>query len=84
MNRSTKSTLVVTLATIILGGSVSTAHSANAVQVPAGFTITGSGFGHGAGMSQYGAQGMGLDGYTASQILTHYYSGTTVDPVVLP
>jgi SpoIID/LytB domain protein len=84
MNRSTKSALVVALATVILGGSVSAAQGSDAVQVPAGFTIVGSGFGHGAGMSQYGAQGMGLDGYTASQILTHYYSGTTVDPVVLP
>lgn len=72
------------MATVVIGGSVGAARGADAVQVPAGFTIVGSGFGHGAGMSQYGAQGMGLDGYTASQILTHYYSGTTVDPVVLP
>ena len=84
MNKSAKSIFVVTLSTILLGGSVGAARGVDAVQVPAGFTIVGSGFGHGAGMSQYGAQGMGLDGYTASQILTHYYSGTTVDPVVLP
>jgi len=51
-----------------------------AASVPAGFTITGAGFGHGVGMSQYGAQGMGLDGFTASQILTYYFPGTTVDP----
>jgi SpoIID/LytB domain protein len=60
------------------------ARAAEVVQVPAGFTITGSGFGHGVGMSQYGAQGMGLDGYTASQILTHYFPGTAVNAVALP
>jgi SpoIID/LytB domain protein len=83
MKRSAKFIVTAALATCLIGGSVGAAHSANAVQVPAGFTITGSGFGHGVGMSQYGAQGMGLDGYTASQILTHYYTGTTVDAVTL-
>jgi SpoIID/LytB domain protein len=56
-------------------------HAAEVVQVPAGFTITGSGFGHGVGMSQYGAQAMGLAGKSALQILTHYYKGTTIDAV---
>ena len=59
------------------------AQAADVVQVPAGFTITGAGYGHGVGMSQYGAQGMALDGYTAAQILTHYYTGTTVDPIAI-
>lgn len=68
----------------MFGGSLGAARAAEAVQVPAGFTITGSGFGHGVGMSQYGAQGMGLDGYTASQILTHYFPGTAVNAVALP
>jgi len=84
MNKSAKSLTATALATLLIGGSIGTARGANAVQVPDEFTITGSGFGHGVGMSQYGAQGMGLDGYTASEILTHYYSETTVDPVVLP
>jgi len=68
----------------VLAGSMGAARATDAVQVPAGFTITGSGSGHGVGMSQYGAQGMGLDGFTAAQILTHYYTGTTVDAVALP
>ncbi|MDR1293645.1 MAG: SpoIID/LytB domain-containing protein, partial [Bifidobacteriaceae bacterium] len=42
------------------------------------FRITGSGFGHGVGMSQYGAQAMALAGRSAEQILTHYYTGTSV------
>lgn len=45
------------------------------------WTINGSGWGHGVGMSQYGAWQMAVDGYTAPQILRHYYSGTTYDLV---
>ena len=42
------------------------------------FYITGAGYGHGVGMSQYGAAGFALHGYTYGQILSHYYSGTTL------
>jgi SpoIID/LytB domain protein len=45
---------------------------------PKDFTFFGSGFGHGLGMSQWGAYGLALDGWGASDILTHYYSGTKV------
>jgi stage II sporulation protein D len=47
------------------------------------FTIRGAGFGHGVGMSQYGALGYAQHGWTAPQILAHYYTGTalgTTDP----
>src|SRR6476661_6168300 len=47
------------------------------------FTIRGAGFGHGVGMSQYGAMGYAEHGASAAQILAHYYSGTalgTTDP----
>ncbi len=43
----------------------------------AGTTITGRGFGHGRGMSQYGAQGAAIAGRSAQQILAFYYPGTT-------
>ncbi len=43
--------------------------------------ITGAGFGHGIGMSQYGAYGMALEGYDYSQILSHYYTGTRLDAI---
>ncbi|MEA3511732.1 MAG: SpoIID/LytB domain-containing protein, partial [Actinomycetota bacterium] len=39
--------------------------------------IEGGGWGHGVGLSQYGAYGMGLDGFSADEILAHYYSGAT-------
>ena len=36
------------------------------------------GYGHGVGMSQYGAQGMALEGYSYDEILKHYYSGVVI------
>jgi stage II sporulation protein D len=45
---------------------------------PTIFHLFGSGFGHGVGLSQYGAYGLALDGWTAARILTHFYSGTWV------
>src|SRR5689334_15645777 len=42
------------------------------------FTLTGHGWGHGIGMSQYGALGYAQHGWTAAQILAHYYTGTTL------
>jgi len=36
------------------------------------------GFGHGVGMSQYGARAMALGGSDFEQILTHYYTGVTL------
>ncbi|MDF2545670.1 MAG: spoIID [Anaerosolibacter sp.] len=40
--------------------------------------ITTFGNGHGVGMSQYGANGMALNGYNFEEILKHYYVGTEV------
>src|SRR5215207_3712834 len=42
------------------------------------FTIRGAGFGHGVGMSQYGAMGYAAHGWTYDRILAHYYSGTAL------
>ena len=39
------------------------------------FTINGRGYGHGVGMSQWGAYGMAEQGYTYEEILTHYFTG---------
>jgi hypothetical protein len=45
----------------------------------------GGGFGHGVGMSQYGASHMSAKGYKFSQILQHYYTGVAIGtiPVIL-
>jgi len=49
------------------------------------FTVEGNkvhfrviGYGHGVGMSQYGANGMAREGYDFLSILRHYYPGTEV------
>ena len=42
------------------------------------FTITGSGWGHGVGMSQWGAYSMAQQGDTYKDILTFYYTGIEV------
>ncbi|HEX5247988.1 MAG TPA: SpoIID/LytB domain-containing protein [Gaiellaceae bacterium] len=42
------------------------------------FLFNGHGWGHGIGMSQYGAWGYALHGYGYQQILSHYYPGTTL------
>ena len=40
--------------------------------------VVARGYGHGVGMSQYGAEGMSRAGYTYDQILYHYYQGTKI------
>jgi stage II sporulation protein D len=49
-------------------------------------TFFGRGYGHGVGMSQYGARGRALAGQDAVTILAHYYQGATlsvIDPATL-
>lgn len=41
--------------------------------------LTVYGNGHGVGMSQWGAQGMALQGYKAHDIISYYYSGVSID-----
>ena len=43
--------------------------------------ITTYGFGHGVGMSQYGANGMANKGYTFRDILNHYYQNTSIKSI---
>lgn len=40
--------------------------------------VTTKGYGHGVGMSQYGAEGMAINGYKYNQILLHYYKGIEI------
>ncbi|HLU21077.1 MAG TPA: stage II sporulation protein D [Bacillaceae bacterium] len=43
--------------------------------------ITTTGYGHGVGMSQYGANGMAKDGKTYKDIVNHYYSNISISEV---
>ncbi len=42
------------------------------------YVISGSGWGHNVGMSQYGAKAMAENGYTYQDILNFYFSGVTI------
>jgi stage II sporulation protein D len=42
------------------------------------FVFVGSGYGHGVGMSQWGAQSMAEDGKGYREILAHFYPGTSL------
>lgn len=47
-----------------------------------GWVVRGHGFGHGVGVSQYGAYGFALNGKSYRFILAHYYRGTRIGEVV--
>src|SRR5919198_5752760 len=47
-----------------------------AAQAKSSFVIRGAGYGHGIGLSQYGADGYALHGYDYKTIIGHYYQGT--------
>ena len=49
--------------------------------VPKSFTFVGSGYGHGVGLSQYGAKGQALEGRTATEILNYYFPDAQVTAI---
>jgi SpoIID/LytB domain protein len=62
--------LILLVACLLPAGSAAAASSK--------FTIRGAGFGHGVGMSQYGAYGFALNGAGYRDILAHYYTDTAI------
>jgi stage II sporulation protein D len=68
---------------LVLAASTGIAPGRSA-QAAGSFTFFGSGYGHGVGMSQYGALGMAQDGWTSEQILTRFFTDTTVGPYAFP
>src|SRR3954469_1937490 len=64
-----KLALLTSLALLMLVSQASAATSST-------FTIRGAGFGHGIGMSQYGAYGYAAHGADWRDIVLHYYDGT--------
>ena len=61
--------------TLILTILPSTAFGAT---VPPHFVLTGSGYGHGVGMSQIGAEGQAMEGQSAQYILNYWFPGTQI------
>ena len=43
--------------------------------------VNNKGYGHGVGMSQYGAEGMAQNGYKYDQIIKHYYTGVEIKKI---
>ncbi|MBD1869725.1 SpoIID/LytB domain-containing protein [Oculatella sp. FACHB-28] len=48
---------------------------------PVSFQVVGGGFGHGVGMSQWGAYGMAMQGQNYQQIVRHYYTGAILSQI---
>ena len=72
--------LILTSVAFLLAGALP-AHAGDGDE-PQGarqFRMFGAGFGHGLGMSQWGAFGLARRGWGAEKIVKHYYSGTRVD-----
>ena len=68
---------VIALFVLLTISSITTASA----MVPKSFTFTGSGYGHGVGLSQYGAKGQALEGKSATEILNYYFPQAQVTPV---
>lgn len=65
-------------ASLVAAAVASLAMLAPSVASAKKWVVKGAGFGHGTGMSQYGAKGFAARGTPYSSILGHYYTGTTL------
>ena len=67
---------------LLIAALISTSAPAQAIEIPPTFEFTGSGYGHGVGMSQIGARSRALTGESATAILNYYYKDVHVAPFV--
>ena len=67
---------------LLIAALISSAAPAQAIDIPPTFEFTGSGYGHGVGMSQIGARSRALTGESATAILNYYYKDVLVAPFV--
>jgi stage II sporulation protein D len=72
-------------ATAVSGGTAVSGWTAvsDSASLTGTLTFYGRGYGHGVGMSQYGARGRAIAGQDAATILAHYYAGTTTGTIDL-
>jgi stage II sporulation protein D len=76
--RSMRRTLLLVSVLLLVAGSAAHARS-SAQPVPQGaatFVVTGHGWGHGVGLSQWGAYGYAQKGFDYEKIVLHYFTGT--------
>lgn len=69
---------------LILVGASALGLPGSAHRQASAFTFYGRGFGHGVGMSQYGAQGAAAAGWSAPRILGWFYRGTRLTVMPSP
>ncbi len=69
------------VAAILATSSLALAPAASFALTSPTFVISGAGFGHGVGLSQYGAKGYAENGKTGEWMVAHYYSGTVLKHV---
>jgi stage II sporulation protein D len=67
---------------LLISALITSAAPAQAIEIPPTFEFTGSGYGHGVGMSQIGARSRALSGESATAILNYYYKDVQVVPFV--
>jgi stage II sporulation protein D len=65
---------------VCAGGAAARVNVTPAVPTAPTYVLLGHGWGHGIGMSQYGANGYAEQGFGYAEILAHYYTGTTIGP----
>ena len=82
MHRTPSKVRAVSLCVALLAAALIWVDTARAQS--SSYTFRGSGFGHGLGMSQYGARGAADGGMSYDQILRHFYQGTSVESRSLP
>jgi SpoIID/LytB domain protein len=71
--------IVIVLASLTAGALPAWAGGGDEQQGAKQFRMFGAGFGHGLGLSQWGAFGLAKRGWGAEKIVRYYYSGTRVD-----
>jgi SpoIID/LytB domain protein len=69
--------LLVAAAAALTAGTASPAAPPQPVASKVAFVLTGGGWGHGVGMSPWGAYGQSLGGRSYTEILATYYPGTS-------
>jgi stage II sporulation protein D len=74
-------TLALASLILVVGSAAASARVGEPVPVGvATFVVTGHGWGHGVGLSQYGAYGYAQKGVGYAKIVAHYFPGTTLGP----
>lgn len=79
--RMTRAALLLAMLVAALLAPVAPVGAGEATPLAETVQFAGVGYGHGVGLSQYGARGRALAGQDRATILGHYFAGTTIGTV---